>query len=395
MSIDATLVYDERYLRAKFDAVPSFTIGAEEELLLLDPATALPRPTSDLVLELCRDDSRIVTEFRASQVEIISPVCICAADVTRELAAARHLLASRIAPQSLVVAVGVHPSAVDPGPVNNRPRYTAIARSQPWAARNLLTCGLHVHVAIGGADRALAVHNAMRSYLPEIIALGANAPFYDSADTGLATTRPMLNRTLSRSGVPPAFPDWDALSRFLQWAERSTTVPDITHLWWDMRLHPTTATLEIRAADVQTRVLDTAAIVALTHCLAYDLAGRYDAGEELSVHDDERIGEAMFVATRDGLAGLLPDLDHGNVTSTSERVLDLAEQLRPASRALGCSDELEHVHRLVAEGGGAARQRRLEATHGIEGLVYRLSHETSKPLGDRLTTAQELELAQG
>jgi glutamate---cysteine ligase / carboxylate-amine ligase len=393
MSTDLTLEHDERYLRATFDAISSFTVGAEEELLLLNPVDGLPTPTADLVLELFGDDPRIVTKFRASQVEIISPVCVCAADVTRELAAVRHSLAARIAPQALAVAVGVHPSAVEPGPVNTHPRYAAIARAQPWAARNMLTCGLHVHVAIGGADRALAVHNAMRSYLPEIVALGANAPFYDNVDTGLATARPMLNRSLSRFGVPPAFSGWAELSGFLQWAGRSSTVPDITHLWWDMRLHPTTATLEIRAADVQTRVMDTAAIVAFVQCLAYDLAGRYDAGEALDVHARERIDEAVFVATRDGLAGLLPDLDHGDVTPARDRVLGLAEQLRPAARELGCSDELAQVDRLVLEGGGAARQREIATSRGIDGLIRQLACETGGPYDGRLTSLPETQLA--
>jgi glutamate---cysteine ligase / carboxylate-amine ligase len=376
MPADVRLDYDERYLRARFDAVSSFTIGAEEELLLIDPLSGLPTPTADLVLELFRDDARIVTEFRASQLEIISPVCVCVSDVTRELATVRQSLAARIAPQALAVAVGVHPSAPDPGPLNVRPRYAEIAASQPWAARNMLTCGLHVHVAIGGADRALAVHNAMRSYLPLIVALGANAPFYGNADTGLATARPMLNRSLSRFGVPPAFASWAELSRFLQWGERSSTIPDITHLWWDMRLHPRTATLEIRAADVQTRVADTAAIVAVVQCLAYDLAGRHDAGDPLVVHERERIDEAMFVATRDGLAGLLPDLEHGDVAPAWERVLSLAERLRPAARELGCDSELDHVGRLVLEGGGSVRQRAIAIEEGIDGLLLQLSCET-------------------
>jgi carboxylate-amine ligase len=379
MSADLTLEHDERHLRARFDAVASFTVGAEEEFLLLDPASGLLAPAGELVLELFQGDARVAREFRASQVEVISPVCVCVADVTRELGAMRQSLAASIHPQATAVAIGAHPTAVDPGPISSRPRYAAIAATQPWAARQMLTCGLHVHVAVGGADRALAVYNAMRSYLPEIVALGANAPFYDGADSGLATVRPLLNRSLSRFGVPPAFGSWRQLSEFLHWAERSETVHDVTQLWWDMRLHPSTATIEVRAADVQTRVEDTSAIVAVVQSLAFELAARFDAGERLPVHERERIDEAMHVATRDGLSGMLPDLDDGGVAPAWERVVTLTERLRPAAHELGCSDELDQVNRLVLEGGGAARQREIAADEGIGGLIRRLARETGRP----------------
>ncbi len=392
MSTDICLEHDERHLRAKFDAVSSFTVGAEEELLLLNPESGLPAPAADLALELFRGDPRVAREFRASQIELVSPVCICAADVTRELGAVRQSLATLMHPQAVAAAVGVHPTAVDPGPVSLRPRYSAIAAAQPWAAKKMLTCGLHVHVAVGGADRALAVYNAMRSFLPEIVALGANAPFYEGADTGLATARPMVNRSLSRCGVPPAFSSWAELSEFLQWAQRSATVQDMTHLWWDMRLHPRTATIEVRAADVQTRIDDTAAIVAIVQSLVFELARRYDDGERLPVHSRERIEEAMFVATRDGLDGLLPDLDHGVAGPAWERVLVLAERLRPAADELGCRDELDQVGRLVLEGGGAARQREIEANEGFSGLIRRLAHETGEP---GVGTSAAVELVSG
>jgi carboxylate-amine ligase len=219
----------------------------------------------------------------------------------------------------------------------------------------------------------------MRSYLPEIVALGANSPYYDGADSGLATVRPLLNRSLSRFGVPPAFGSWRQLSEFLHWAERSETVHDMTQLWWDMRLHPSTATIEVRAADVQTRVEDTSAIVAVVQSLAFELAARFDAGERLPVHERERIDEAMHVATRDGLSGMLPDLDDGGVAPAWERVVTLTERLRPAAHELGCSDELDQVNRLVLEGGGAARQREIAADEGIGGLIRRLARETGRP----------------
>lgn len=382
MRANVSVDLNESYLHSKFDAVPSFTVGAEEELLLLDPDTGAPRSVADLALALFGGDPRLEGELRASQIEIVSPVCVAVPDVSRELSSVRGSLALGLAPDALVVASGAHPLAAEPGLITQRPRYEAIARDQPWAARHMLTCGLHVHVAVGGADRVLAVHNAMRSYLPEIVALGANAPFHDGTDTGLATARTLLNRSLSRSGVPPAFASWRELTAFLSWAARSATVPDATHLWWDIRLSLAHATLEIRAADVQTRVVDSAAIIAFVQCLVFELAGRYDAGERLPVHHRDRITEAVFVAARDGLAGCLPDLDTGDLVPASERLHELADRLRPAALELGCAGELDDVHRLVIEGGGAALQREIVASDGIDKLADELALRSAEPIGE-------------
>ncbi len=371
--------HDERHLRAKFDAALSFTVGAEEELLLIDPSSGMPIPAAELAVAPFLGDARVATEFRASQVEIVSPVCVAVADVARELGAARTALASALGPQGLVAAIGTHPLAVDPGPITDRPRYSAIALSQPWAARHMMTCGLHVHVAVSGADRALAVHNAMRSSLPELVALAANAPFHGGTDSGMATVRPSLNRSLARFGAPPAFASWGELSTFLAWAHRSAAMPDPGCLWWDLRLNLTTATLEVRAADVQTRVGDSAAIIALVQCLAHELAARHDAGDGSPIHDRDRISESMFLASRDGLLGFLPDLDDGTLTPTAERVSMLADRLRPSASELGCVDELDDVHRLVREGGGATRQREIEGADGLGSMLTQLAAETAGP----------------
>lgn len=379
-----SLIMRERFLRAHFDSVASFTIGAEEELLLVDPRTTQPLPAAELALSLFEDDPRVAAEFRETQVEIKTPVCVAAADVVRELTSLRRSLATALRPEVLLLAVGVHPTATAPGPVSSRARHASIAAAQPWAARHLLTCGMHVHVAVGGSDRALAVHNALRSFLPEIAALSANAPFHTGHDTRLASARPLLNRSLSRAGAPPAFPTWSAFAEFLAWADRSSRVPGVDHLWWDLRLRPETGTIEVRAADVQTRVEDAAGIIALIQCLVYDLASRYDAGTRLAVHDRDRIAEAMLVATRDGLDGLLPDLDTGEPELASGRLESLIDRLEPTAGVLGCAAELEQVMRTVAEGGGARRQRTLAASRGLDGLVRHLVHETSLGASDRI-----------
>ena len=151
-----------------------------------------------------------------------------------------------------------------------------------------------------------------------------------------------------------------------------------------LRLHPRTGTIEVRAADTQTHVADAVAIVALVQCLVYELAGRYDGGEQLPVHALERISEATYLAARDGLDGFLPDLVDGAPAPACERVIELAESLVPAARALGCVDELAHVPVMALAGGGAAIQRDVATSEGVEGLLLWLAQETAELTKPRL-----------
>ena len=330
----------EQRLRSLFDRVAPFTVGAEEELLLIDAETLMPAPAAEFALALGAGDRRLAGELRSAQVEAMTPVCVSVADVARELASIRRLVARGLGREVLVVGTGAHALTGDPGPVSSAQRYRRLAAEQPWAARNAITCGLHVHVAVSGADRALAVYNALRSYLPELLALGANAPYYCGEDSGLATVRAKLNQAWARSGVPPAFKSWRELAEFSVWARDGGAMPEASHQWWDLRLSAAHGTIELRVADTQTRVDDAATLIALVQSLVADLSARHEAGEPLSVHRDERIVENMWLATRDGIGGHLIDLDTGERVWTADRLESLAARLMPSAVALGCDREL-------------------------------------------------------
>ena len=217
----------EQRLRSLFDRVAPFTVGAEEELLLIDAET-LPararrriRPGARCRRSAARgrasqragrgDDARLrLGRRRRARAGVDPPSRLRAAS----------------APTCSSSAPAPTRSTRDPGPVSSAQRYRRIAAEHPWAARNVLTCGLHVHVAVSGADRALAVYNALRSYLPELLALGANAPYYGGEDTGLATVRAKLNQSWPRAGVPPAFASWRELAEFTVWARDGGALPE-------------------------------------------------------------------------------------------------------------------------------------------------------------------------
>lgn len=364
--------------REAFDRVSPGTVGVEEELLLVSPETLDLAPLNDVLLSELPGDERFRPELRASQVEIVSPVLRSAAEVAPLLQAARRRLAEAASGRVRILAAGTHPFATDWGEISDEDRYRLIEDAYSWAARRSLTCGLHVHVAVGGADRSLAVFNALRSLLPEISALAANAPFHEGEDTGLSTVRPKLIGSLPRTGVPPALGSWEEFVGLVDWGRTGGLFPDASYLWWDLRPHPAYGTIELRAADSQTQVADAGAIAAFVHCLATSLGERYSAGERLPVHPLERIAESMWRAVRYGVGGTLVDLESGRRETARDRIVRLVDSLEPIAARRGCAAELARVRTLVA-GNGADRQRYVAEREGLHGLTEWLVRETEAP----------------
>ena len=314
-------------LRARFDAPDALGIGIEEELFLLDGESLDLLPNAREVLERVPGDPRYKLELPASQLEIVTPPCPDLPTAVESLRAARRDLAAAAAPLGRLMTAGAHPTTAELGTLTDDPRYRRTLQEYGERARRQLVCGLHLHVSLGGADRTLAVYNALRSHLPELAALAANAPFHAGRDTGLASIRPTIAVNLQRQGVPPAIESWEWFADALSWGERSDTVPDARRWWFELRLHATYGTLELRVPDAQSSVEDVHGVAAFAHGLIHGLAARHDAGEPLPVHDSWRIDENRWAAMRDGVEGTLADLATGERVNTRELLLARLEEL--------------------------------------------------------------------
>ena len=344
-------------LRATFDAAAPLTVGVEEELMLLDAATLDLAPRAPELIDRLGGDERFKLEMPAAQIEIVSPPLRSASEAEAFLGTARRDLASAAAELGMRLAgAGVHPFAEVEGELNPGERYERTLREFGRIARRQLVFGLQVHIAVRGADRALAVYNGLRNHLPELLALAANAPWYGGADTGLASVRPKLSTLLPRQGVPPAFRSWDEYAEVLRWGARSGAVPEPRVWWWELRPHPLWGTLELRVADTQATVADSAAIVAVAHALGSHLARRFDADEAVVPADGWRIEENRWRALSRGPAGDFADLETGEPAPAVERLHELIDRLVPEAAELGGAAQLAHARSLV-EAGGAARQR--------------------------------------
>jgi carboxylate-amine ligase len=376
------LTHTAESLRATFDAPAPFTVGIEEELMLLDPETLDLTPKARQLFERVEGDGRFKLELPAAQFEIMSPPLQSAADAAKFLALARRDLRQAASGLAELACSGVHPFADEEGELNAGERYKRTRREYGGLARRQLVFGLQVHVAVRPADRALAVYNGLREYLPELLALAANSPFYRGQDTGLAAVRPKLCELLPRQGVPPPIASWDEHAEALAWGERAGGIPEAAVWWWELRPHPSFGTIEVRVPDAQVTVEDSVAIVATVHALAHRLAERHDAGEQRPSAPTWRIQENRWQALRHGLDGTLADLVTGEPVPTRDRLDRLLDQLRPHAVELGAETELGQARRLI-ESNGAARQREQHANAGIQGLTEWLVEGFDQPKGGK------------
>ncbi len=358
-----------------------WTVGVEDELVLVDPRTWSPANRAEELVAALPDHASI--ETHACVVELKTAPHETVAETVADLATLRRL-ASRLVDEELglrLAGSGTHPLATDSHvEVSSSPRYADIECMMRAVARREPTMALHVHVAVPHAELAVRALDGLRCELPLLLALSANSPFWRGRDSGFASMRTPLLSMFPRFGIPRRFGSYAAYVEVVSGLLRSRAVPDPGFLWWDVRLQPGLGTVEVRIMDAQTRVADIAPLAALVQCLVFAHA---TAAEPPGV-GQELLAENRFLAARDGLRAQLSSTPEGRTRPAAEWLGGIIESCRPAAQALGCASELEHALAL-AEDPGAVRQRRLAASAGLGALPALLSAELA--LAERVVVA--------
>lgn len=355
-------------LRDRFDAAPPYTVGIEDEVMVLDPQTFELAPRASDLLARVGDDPRFKPELPASQLEILAPPSATVPEAARALLDGRRELAARGDGLVRLAGAGLHPSSPGVGELNRLPRYEWTIREYGAVASRQLVCALQVHVAVPGADRALAVYNEARTYLPWLAALAANAPFYEGCDTGLASVRPKIGDLLPRQGVPPAIGSWEAYADALAWGLATGSFPHAGSWWWELRPHPRFGTLELRVPDGQSTVGDAAALAAVAQALMAWLGERHDRGELPPAAPTWRIEQNRWSACRHGVEGAVADVHTGAVRPTRACLAELLDVLEPVATRLGAGSSIQRARELV-EVNGAIAQRRVAKAAGIAAVA--------------------------
>jgi glutamate---cysteine ligase / carboxylate-amine ligase len=261
---------------------PSYTIGIEEELMILDAETLDLTSGMERLVEPS-ESGEIKPELHESVLEIATKPCAGVAEAGAQLRALRSQVRARAAGQGLAIASGgTHPFARwEDQRISPRPRYRELITDIGFVARQELIFGLHVHVGLDDADKAVFVADGMRQHLAVLLALSANSPYWRAESTGLASARTPVFRQFPRVGVPPHYGAWDDWTRRIGFMVDSGAIKDYTWLWYDVRIHPQFGTVEIRAMDAQTRVEHTLALAALVQAMVKELAERHEDGERM------------------------------------------------------------------------------------------------------------------
>ena len=362
-----------------------FTLGVEEELQLVDATSFdLTSRYAEVFGEAARHDERIKEELLQSTVEVATEPCATVAAAIAEAGELRRRAHEYADEHGVrVLSSGTHPFArYEHQEVTEKPRYIELVDELQWAIERQLIFGLHVHVGLDSAEQAIHVANALRTWLPELLALSANSPFWHGRDSGLSSTRSKVFDAMPRSGLPPTFDSFDEFSRLVDRGVRTNSFADYTFIWWDLRPHPRLGTIEVRICDAQTRLENVAAIVALVQSLVATLAGRYDRdGGPLPCEPITLVAENKWRAVRYGLDAKLVDLARDEERSARDALIELAELAEPAARRLGCEEELGLVERILARGDGASEQRRAadEADGSLLAVAKWLSERTLGP----------------
>jgi carboxylate-amine ligase len=353
-----------------------WTVGVEEEVMLLDARTRSAANRVDDVLaalpaELARHAS---AETHACVLELKTAPHATVAGVAAELAGLRPALDGILRDELglRAAAAGTHPLAIrSEVAVTADSRHRKIAETMGALAQREPTMALHVHVAVPDGAAAVRALDGLRDDLPLLLALSANSPFWRRCDSAFASMRSPIFSMFPRVGIPRRFGSY---ARYVAAVDRMlcfVAIRDPSFLWWDARLQPRLGTVEVRIMDAQSRVADVAALAALVQCLV-----RWRADER--GHDAtyaEVLAENRFLAARDGIDAVF--IDRGGRRAASDVLADRLEACRPYAAALGCRSELAQVAALARD-PGYARQRRLAARKGLDGLVASLVEDFAR-----------------
>ncbi|HUZ30322.1 MAG TPA: carboxylate-amine ligase [Solirubrobacteraceae bacterium] len=350
---------------------PPYTIGIEEELMIVDEQTLDLVNAIESMLEPA-PAGEVKPELMESVLEIATEPCPDTVRAGEQLRALRNQVIETAQSKGLAIgAAGTHPFARwEDQRIVARSRYRDLVSDLRFVARQELIFGVHVHVGVDDPDKAIHVANGMRVHVPVLLGLSANSPFWRADATGLASTRTPIFRAFPRVGIPPTYKHWADYERRIEFMVRTRVIEDYTYLWHDVRPHPNFGTVEIRVMDSQTRVEHTVGLAALVHGLVKELSEHYDSGGKLSRYPFEMLDENKWLAARHGLDGELVDLPKDERVPTRALARRVLDRVREHCQELGSAAELEAVEDLLERGNGAARQQVVyEANHDFKELM--------------------------
>ena len=337
-----------------------FTIGVEEEFQIVDPSTRDLKAHVEQML--ASGDAAFIEnvkrEMIQSMVETVTPVCENVSQAREELRKLRSGLGDLATNSGLaIVAAGAHPfSHWQSQLITEHDRYKVLEEDMQDVVRSILIFGLHVHVGIPDRDLLIEIMNEARYFLPHLLALSTNSPFWQGRVTGLKSYRTIIWQQFPRTGIPSTFNSWTDFESFVNLLIKTNCIDNGKKIWWDLRPHPYFSTLEFRVCDMPTSLDDTIMLVALFQAIVAKLYKLRQNNMGFRLYDRALIMENKWRAARYGIDGLLVDYGKQAEVPMRKLALELLDFVDDVVDDLGSREALAHVHKVLERGTGADRQ---------------------------------------
>src|SRR4051794_7657641 len=360
---------------------PSYTLGIEEELMIVDAETLdLVNSIETLLEEVPETTGDVKPELMESVLEIATTPTRNTVEAGQQLRELRRVTNQTAQARGLTIgSAGTHPFAMwEDQRIVARSRYRDLVAALRFVARQELIFGVHVHVGLDDPDKAIHVANGMRVHIPLLMALSANSPFWRADATGLLSTRTPIFRAFPRVGIPPTYRNWEDYSKRIEFMVETRTIEDYTYLWYDVRPHPNFGTVEIRVMDSQTRIEHTLGLAALIQALVKELCEHFEAGKRLSTYPYEMLDENKWLAAPPGVGQELVGLPRSRRVSTRGLAMRVLDRVRHHAEELGSGAELAGIEDLLDRGNGAARQVVVyEANSDLREVMHEIIEKTA------------------
>ncbi len=365
---------------------PSFNIGIEEEYQTIDPETRNLR--SHIHAEIVEKGKtllaeRVKPEMHQSVVEIGTGVCRNIKEAKEEIRSIRRQIITLARDNNLRLAAGgTHPFAEwRDQEIYPDERYHTIVEDMRVVARANLIFGLHVHIGVEDRDTAIHIMNGARYFLPHILALSCNSPFWLGMDTGLRSYRCKVFDKFPRTQIPDLYESWSEFENYVNLLIKTRCIDNAKKIWWDIRPHPHFPTLEFRICDIPMRVDETIAIAALCQAVIAKLYKLHEQNLSFRYYSRALIMENKWRAARYGLDGKLIDFGKQKEVPVRDLIGEILDFVSDVSEELDSVEEIGYIRRILEEGNGADRQLRIFADTGdLNKVVDYVIEETASGL---------------
>jgi len=358
-----------------------FTLGVEEEYMVVDPQTRELTSHDQKIVELASHITKdsVKAEMHQAVVEVGTGICKDVGQAYEEIRSLRKLVSDIAGTLNLRIgAAGTHPfSHWSKQLITPNPRYDEIVQEMQEAARSNLIFGLHVHVGISDKNMAIHIQNTVRYFLPHIYALSCNSPFWEGRNTGFKSFRTKVFDKFPRTGIPDRFESWDDFKNYVNLLIKTNCIDNAKKIWWDVRVHPFFDTIEFRICDVPLRIDETIAITAVFQALVVKLYKLRLQNMSFILYTRALINENKWRASRYGLDGKLIDFGKQQELDTRVLILELLDFIDDVVDELGSRSAINYVHKILENGTGADRQLAVyQQTGSLEKVVDYILSDT-------------------